>query len=322
MIEIEHVARAFGQDAGDRYLPVLEDVDVAIRDGTFVSIVGPSGCGKTTLLRIVHGLLQPTGGRVSVDGAVVRGPDRDRAVVFQDANLLPWRTVRNNVELGLEIRGVPRAERAERASRALDAVGLGAFASYYPHQLSGGMRQLVGLARALAGEPRYLLMDEPFASLDLQLRELMQVHLLDVWERDRKTVLFVTHSIDEAIFLSDRVVVLSARPGRVLDVVDVRLPRPRSQDSEEIKHSQEFLAYRQRIRQLLHRELVSARAASADSAVAPAAVLDGSEGAAFPWPRARQASSRPGFKLGPLHWRRPIGSTQQTAPSRGGKPWR
>ncbi len=322
MIEIEHVERAFGQEAGEtRHLPVLQDVDLAVRDGTFVSIVGPSGCGKTTLLRIVHGLIQPTSGRVSIDGLEVRGPDRDRAVVFQEANLLPWRTVRQNVELGLEIRGHSRADRQERARGALGAVGLEGFDDYYPHELSGGMKQLVGLARALAGDPRYLLMDEPFASLDLQLREMLQLQLLRVWEQDRKTVLFVTHSIDEAVFLSDRVVVLSARPARVLDVIDIRLPRPRAHDAEDFRNSAEFMAYRQRISRLLRREmagqlgpaigagLVSGHAIARDAGSDSSRLSPAGAGAI--------ASSR----FGRFHWPRGTGGAGASG-SRRGRPWR
>jgi ABC-type nitrate/sulfonate/bicarbonate transport system ATPase subunit len=254
VIELEHVGHAFVPPVGRVPLPVLDDVDLAVPDGAFVSVVGPTGCGKTTLLRIVHGLLRPTSGRVVIDGRPVTGPSADRAMVFQEFNLLPWRNARHNVELGLEVQGADRARRRAAADAALRLVGLAGFEEHYPHQLSGGMKQRLGLARALCTAPRYLLMDEPFGALDLQTRELMQVELSRLWERDRKTVLFVTHSVDEAVFLSDRVVVLSARPARVLQVIDVRLPRPRGADDRELRATAAFAEHGQRVRHLLRQE--------------------------------------------------------------------
>ncbi len=247
MITVEHVSHAFGRPSrGQALTRVLEDVDLGFVDGMFVSLLGPSGCGKTTLLRIVDGLVKPDEGRVLVDGVEVHGPAANRSMVFQECNLLPWRTVQQNAEFGLELQGVERSARTHLATEALRAVGLDAFRRHYPHQLSGGMKQLVGLARAFCTRPQYLLMDEPFGALDLQLRELMQIELMKLWESDRKTVLFVTHSVDEAIFLSDRVIVFSPRPARVVDVVDIHLPRPRWQD-DEIKLSPEFQNYRRRL---------------------------------------------------------------------------
>jgi NitT/TauT family transport system ATP-binding protein len=196
--------------------------------GEFVSLVGPSGCGKSTFLSIVLGLLRPDTGEVRIDGRAVKGPASDRAMVFQEFGLLPWRSAQANVELGLELRGVAAAERQRRVLELIQLVGLTGFERHYPHELSGGMKQRVGLARALATNPDVLLMDEPFAALDAQTRDLMQVELLRIWEQSRKTVLFVTHSIEEAAYLSDRVVVLSARPGRTKAVIPVRLPRPRN----------------------------------------------------------------------------------------------
>jgi NitT/TauT family transport system ATP-binding protein len=190
-------------------------------------VIGPSGCGKSTLLRILGGLIRPSGGRVVIGGSVCTSPRPDVGVVFQSFNLFPWRTVAQNVELGLEERGLGRAERRERAGRWLERVGLNGFEHFYPSQLSGGMQQRVGLARALAIEPDILLMDEPFGSLDAQTRLLLQAELMRLWALDRKTVVFVTHDVEEALFLADRVVILSPRPGVVVGDVPVPFDRPR-----------------------------------------------------------------------------------------------
>jgi NitT/TauT family transport system ATP-binding protein len=208
-------------------LVALDGVNLKVMDGEFVSIVGPSGCGKTTFLSVVDGLIPASAGRILVDGVQVNEPGPDRAVVFQDASLLPWRTVAGNVVYGLECQGVPAREARERAQAFIDMVGLGGFEQHYPYELSGGMQQRVNLARALVMDPKILLMDEPFASLDAQTREVMQEELLQIWRKAEKTVLFVTHQIDEAIFLSDRVVVFSGRPGKVKDIIAVGLDRPR-----------------------------------------------------------------------------------------------
>jgi NitT/TauT family transport system ATP-binding protein len=221
------ISMAFYQARLDRRTPVLEAVNLIAGGGEFVSIVGPSGCGKTTLLQILDGLLLPTRGHVLVDGRPVDGPGRDRAVVFQDPALLPWRTVLRNVTYGLECLKVDAREARRAAEWWLDFVGLSGFGLHYPYELSGGMQQRVNLARALAVDPSILLMDEPFAALDAQTRESMQAELLAIWERSPKTVVFVTHDIGEAIFLADRVVVLSSRPGRVRAAIPVPLPRPR-----------------------------------------------------------------------------------------------
>ena len=189
----------------------LQDVDLQVMEGEFLSIVGPSGCGKTTFLSVVDGLIPATAGTITVDGREVNAPGPDRAMVFQDASLLPWRTVLGNVVYGLECQRVPAREARERARHFIDMVGLSGFEQHYPHELSGGMQQRVNLARALVMDPQILLMDEPFAALDAQTRELMQEELLQIWLKARKTVLFITHQIDEAIFLSDRVVVFTAR---------------------------------------------------------------------------------------------------------------
>lgn len=241
---------------------MLDDVSFSIQDGTFVSFLGPSGCGKTTLLRVLDGLIRPARGEVRIDGEVVRRPVADRAMVFQEFNLLPWRTAQKNIEFALEMQGVDRATRRRKTQETLRLVGLDGFENYYPHQLSGGMKQRVGLARALSTAPAYLFMDEPFGALDPQIRELMQVELLKLLEVDRKTVVFVTHSVDEAIFLSDRIVMFSARPGRILTTIDIDLPRPRWSDDESIKASDKFVEYRKEIWHLLKHELTRSVAAN------------------------------------------------------------
>jgi NitT/TauT family transport system ATP-binding protein len=208
-------------------MQVLDNVDLSLPGGTFCCIVGPSGCGKSTMLRIVDGLLPGDTGTVEVGGERVRGPSLERGFVFQQFNLLPWRTVAGNVEFGLENLKVDKKERRERAAKWLDVVDLKGFEDHYPAQLSGGMQQRVGLARALAVEPEILLMDEPFGSVDDQTRMVLQEELLRIWERDHKTVLFVTHDIEEALFLADVVVVMSPRPGRILKIVNVPFQRPR-----------------------------------------------------------------------------------------------
>jgi NitT/TauT family transport system ATP-binding protein len=231
-ITVDGVSKAFGS------VQALVDVDVGVRAGEFLSLIGPSGCGKTTLLKIIAGLLPADRGRVSVGDRVVTGPGRECSVVFQDFALLPWATVQRNVEFGLLLRHVAADARAARARAAIAKVGLGGFESAYPAQLSGGMQQRVGLARALAVNPRVLLMDEPFASIDEQTRRVFQDDLLRLWSEERKTVVLVTHSMEEAIYLSDRVVVLSPRPGRVHQTLDVPLPRPR--ESAEVRATAEF----------------------------------------------------------------------------------
>ena len=227
-----------GKFFGD--LQVLRGIDLAVARGEFISLVGPSGCGKTTFLRIVAGLEAASSGEVLLDGRVVRTPGSDRGFVFQSDNLLPWRTVFANAIIGREIAGqVGPAERA-RTMELLKLVGLEGFEHYHPRELSGGMRQRVNLARALAIDPEILLMDEPFSSLDAQTREIMQTELMRIWEEGRKTVLFVTHQIDEAVFLSDRVLVFARRPGRSRENVTIELSRPRAL---AIKRTAEFVRY-------------------------------------------------------------------------------
>ena len=232
----------------------LTDLNVTVARGEFVSIVGPSGCGKSTFLNILLGLIKPDSGTLELEGTPIAGPSQERAMVFQEFGLLPWRTVAANVELGLELKGTPAAARLQRVADLIKLVGLNGFEKHYPHELSGGMKQRVGLARALATEPQVLLMDEPFAALDAQTRDLMQSELLQIWERTRKTVLFVTHSIEEAAYLSDRVIVMTARPGRAKDVLRIDLPRPRDY---EMRLTAEFNRIKARIWDVLKEELNS-----------------------------------------------------------------
>ena len=232
----------------------LKELTLDVAKGEFVSLVGPSGCGKSTFLNVLLGLLKPDGGEIRLNGKQITGPGQERAMVFQEFGLLPWRTVLANVELGLELKGVQASVRRERAMELIKMAGLAGFASHYPHELSGGMKQRVGLARALVTDPEVLLMDEPFAALDAQTRDLMQLELLQIWDRTKKTVVFVTHSIEEAAYLSDRVIVISARPGRTKDVMKIALPRPRDY---EMRLSTEFNDIKARIWASLKEELVT-----------------------------------------------------------------
>jgi NitT/TauT family transport system ATP-binding protein len=232
-LEVKGLGLRFpGQDQ-----PVLDGVDLRVPRGEFITVVGASGSGKTTLLRAIHGLLRATAGEVWADGEPVRGPSRSRGFVFQADSLLPWRTVVDNVAYPLELRGVGRRERRAAALELLELTGLTAAAEKFPRQISGGMRQRANLARALVADPEILLMDEPFAALDAQTREILQEELLSIWEQRQKTVVFVTHQLDEAVYLADRVVVLSANPGRVKQVVPIDLPRPRTLD---VKYTSAF----------------------------------------------------------------------------------
>ncbi len=251
---VENLRLAYPNAADHGGFLALEDVNFQIGDGEFVTIVGPSGCGKSTLLMLIAALLKPNTGSISLNGTPVATPGPDRALVFQDFALLPWRTVLKNVELGLELKGMGAEERHEVARKYVSMVGLRAFENHYPHQLSGGMRQRVGIARALSVAPEILLMDEPFGALDAQIRQVMGSELLRIWERDRKTILFVTHDIDEAIYLADRVIVMSASPGRVVREIKIPLPRPRGLD---IRNSPEFAAFRHEIWTLLEEQVRS-----------------------------------------------------------------
>ncbi len=251
-LELRRVSLALYNERTDQDLPVLHDVGFEVFEGELVCIVGPSGCGKSTLLNAVDGLIAVTDGSILVDGGAVDGPGPDRAMVFQHDSLFPWRTVLQNVMYGLDLQGkLGRAERTERALALVELVGLTGFADHYPHELSGGMRQRVNIARALVMEPQLLLLDEPFAALDAQTREFMQVELLKILARAKTTALFVTHQINEAVFLSNRVVVLSARPASVKDIIEVELPATRSL---ALKHQPPFVALEQRIWGLIEQE--------------------------------------------------------------------
>lgn len=226
MIEIDHVSQTF-QTSGRQSHLAISDISLTIEDGAFVSILGPSGCGKSTLLYIVGGFVNPTEGLAKVKGNAITGPGPDRGPVFQEFALFPWKNVLGNVMYGLRQQGVPRAEAEAQSRRLIEMVGLKGFENFYPKELSGGMKQRVAIARTLAYKPAVLLMDEPFGALDAHTRTRLQNDLLNIWERDRKTVLFVTHSVDEAVFLSDKVVVMTRAPGRIKQIVEIDLPRPR-----------------------------------------------------------------------------------------------
>lgn len=224
-VELNSVVHKFSSAARD--LTVLQDVSFTVPDGTFVSLVGPSGCGKSTVLRLVSGLLAPAAGSVRVHGQEVVGLRTDIGFMFQSDALVPWRTVMANITLPLGFKGVRKAEREERARAWIESVGLKGFEDSYPHQLSGGMRKRVSLACTLVSNPDTILMDEPFSALDVQTRNMMESELINIWSRDKKTVIFVTHDLEEAIALSDVVVVMTARPGRVKSIHEIKLPRPR-----------------------------------------------------------------------------------------------
>jgi NitT/TauT family transport system ATP-binding protein len=227
LISARDVAICYQNPQTGESFTAVDGFNLSVARNEFLTLLGPSGCGKSTFVMAVDGIVPLTAGEITIGGTPVRGPGSDRAVVFQEFALLPWRTVRGNVEFGLELKRQAPRERRERASHYIEMVGLTRFADYFPHQLSGGMKQRVAIARALATEPSILLMDEPFGALDAQTREEMGEELLRIWEREQRTVIFVTHSIDEAILLGDRVVVMASRPGRVREVFDVSLPRPR-----------------------------------------------------------------------------------------------
>lgn len=230
-VVIDDVSRRYESER--KTVQALKDIRFSVEEGEFVTIVGPSGCGKTTLFRIIAGLEEPTSGQVLLDSEPITGPNPERSMVFQEYGLFPWRTVRENVAFGLEEQGVSKAEREQRVQEMIDLVGLSGFENSYPKELSGGMKQRVGIARALAVDPEVLLMDEPFGSLDAQTRDMMHAELLDIWRETGKTVLFVTHDVDEAVKLADKVVVMAADPGRVREVVPVDISRPRERTDPE-----------------------------------------------------------------------------------------
>lgn len=254
-IRFDGVGRTFPIRGTSERLTALYGIDLDIAAGEFLVVVGPSGCGKSTLLDLLAGLSAPTAGRILLNGAPVTGPGVDRGIVFQQYALLPWRTAQGNVEFGLEATGVPRKERAARAREYLDLVDLTQFADRHPHELSGGMKQRVAIARSLAYDPDVLLMDEPFAALDAQTRESLQDELRRIWERTGKTIVFITHGIDEAVYLGQRVVVMTSRPGRIKSVVDIELDR---RATDDIRSAPEFARYRHQVWSLLHDEVARA----------------------------------------------------------------
>ncbi|MFF8833307.1 ABC transporter ATP-binding protein [Streptomyces sp. NPDC015131] len=246
-----------GRDGGRRPVTALDGVDLTVGAGEFLVVVGPSGCGKSTLLDLLAGLTAPTSGRILLDGSPVTGPGLDRGIVFQQYALLPWRTAQGNVEFGLEAVGVPRRRRAALAREYLALVGLSGFEGRHPHELSGGMRQRVAIARSLAYDPEVLLMDEPFAALDAQTRESLQDELLGIWRRTGKTIVFITHGIDEAVRLGQRVAVMTSRPGRIKEVVPIALPA--GPEGGDPRSSPEFAQHRHRVWTLLHDEVSRAQ---------------------------------------------------------------
>jgi NitT/TauT family transport system ATP-binding protein len=259
LVRIEELSKEFVR--GQQRVVAMQAVSLCVQAGEFVSIVGPSGCGKSTLLHILGGFLPRSGGTIHVGGHEVDAPGPDRGMLFQELALFPWRTALGNAGWALEVQGRPRAERLAVAEKYLDLVGLLAFKHAYPNELSGGMKQRLALARLLAFDPAVLLMDEPFGALDAQTRELMQEELQRIWLETHKTVLFVTHDIEEAVYLGDRVVVFTARPGRVK--ADLRIDLPRSRQVE-IRKSLEFMRYRNEVWDLLREEVLKARGLEAE----------------------------------------------------------
>ncbi|OAD84332.1 ABC transporter ATP-binding protein [Comamonas thiooxydans] len=236
-------------------IAALQDFNLDIREGEFFTLLGPSGCGKSTFLNVLAGLARKSGGSISIDAQPASGINREQGVVFQGYALFPWRTVLQNIEVGLEIRKISKRERRETAEQFLHLVGLAGFGQRYPHELSGGMRQRVAIARSLAYSPSLLLMDEPFAALDAQTREILQSELLRIWEQHKTTIVFITHSLDEAIYLSDRIAVMTHRPGRIKSVLDIALPRPRP---AEIRHAPAFVQLREQAWDVLRDEVAFA----------------------------------------------------------------
>ena len=252
-IDVSHLGVTFG--SGASRVQAVQDVTIKVQPGEFVSLIGPSGCGKSTLLSIVAGFVKPTSGTALVDGAKIKGPGPDRGVVFQQYSLFPWLSVRKNVEFGLRMGGVHRDKRETTARTLLGLAGLLAFENYYPDQLSGGMKQRIGIVRALATSPQVLLMDEPFGALDTQTRVVMQEILTNIWQQFRISVLFITHDIEESIFLSDRIYVMTARPGRIKAEIKVPLPRPRT---AAMTDTPEFVGLVQTLKSLIREESLSA----------------------------------------------------------------
>ncbi|MEW1740929.1 ABC transporter ATP-binding protein [Nocardia beijingensis] len=261
-LSLTAVRKEFAVRGSQERFTALQDISLELREGEFLVLVGPSGSGKSTLLDLLGGLSTPTSGEILLDGRPITGPGLDRGIVFQQYALLPWRTARANIEFGLEAKGLRRKERRALAEHYLELVGLSGFGDRYPHELSGGMKQRVAIARSLAFDPEVLLMDEPFAALDAQTRESLQDELLHIWRATGKTVLFITHGIDEAVYLGQRVAVLTSRPGRIKAIVDVEIDRDTDDD---VRSSQRFRDYRHEIWTLLHSEVQRAASLELES---------------------------------------------------------
>jgi NitT/TauT family transport system ATP-binding protein len=260
-IRFEQVRKEFairGENGGpSRRFTALDDITLDVKSGEFLALVGPSGCGKSTLLDLLGGLEAPTSGRILLDGRPIEGPARDRGIVFQQYALFPWRTAVQNVEFGLDIAGLKSKARREKALHYLDLVGLSAFANRYPHELSGGMKQRVAIARSLAYDPEVLMMDEPFAALDAQTRETLQGELLRIWRRTGKTIVFITHGIDEAVVLGQRVAIMTSRPGRIKQIIEV--PEVLRSETEDVRSLPAFGAVRHEVWTLLRDEVLKAQ---------------------------------------------------------------
>jgi NitT/TauT family transport system ATP-binding protein len=273
-IQFRHVNKVFkvkdpaeGRSANRREFTALKDINFDVKTGEFMVLVGPSGCGKSTLLDLLGGLSKPTSGQILIDGKPVAGPGLDRGIVFQQYALFPWKTAKGNIEFGLEAKGVPAKERAERANHFLELVGLKGFEHRYPHELSGGMKQRVAIARSLAYDPDILLMDEPFAALDAQTRETLQSELLRIWEQTKKTIVFITHGIDEAVYLGQRVAVMTSRPGRIKEILDIPLAS-RTQE-EDLRSDPAFGRLRHEIWSLLRDEVQKAQEHERQASASP-----------------------------------------------------
>jgi NitT/TauT family transport system ATP-binding protein len=254
-VKAEDVRKEFPSKSGSACVKALNGINLEIQEGEFLAIVGPSGCGKSTFLELVAGLIKSTSGIIYIDGKPIDGTDLNRGIVFQGYALFPWRTVLENVAYGLEEKSIPKQKREEICRDYISLIGLSGFENHYPYQLSGGMKQRVAIARALAYNPDILLMDEPFAALDAQTREILQGEVLRIWDETKKTVVFVTHNIEEAVFLADRIAIMSARPGTIKRIVEVPLPRPRF---DENRISQDFIKIRQEVGRLVREELKNA----------------------------------------------------------------
>ncbi|HHV72104.1 MAG TPA: ABC transporter ATP-binding protein [Clostridia bacterium] len=252
-LQIKDVSKVYG--SGPNAITALQRTSIDINEGEFVTILGPSGCGKSTLLKIIAGLEQPSSGVILLDNKKITGPGSDRGMVFQGYTLFPWLTVQDNIEFGLELKGLSEREKREISSYYLQMIGLTDFAKAYPKSLSGGMKQRVAIARALANDPEVLLMDEPFGALDAQTRTIMQELLLKIWEKTKKTIIFVTHDVEEAIFIGDKIYVMTARPGRVKAEIQIFLPRPRGY---EVKTEKEFLDIKRQVLALIREESIKA----------------------------------------------------------------